>query len=150
MSTKLCVQVSSDLKPNKLEVEFLYNEEWTPDAEVLLLQRIHEILSLIRHDGIAISVNLDVIVKSPQQAMLLIRKKFHQRTRHGIRNNHLSIREMEILELIMMGYTNHQIADKLFVCYETVRSHRKHILAKTGAPNTAALVTYYHQTFFEK
>jgi DNA-binding CsgD family transcriptional regulator len=150
MSTKLCVQLSSAVKPKKLELEFLYNEEWTPDAEVLLLQRIHEILSLVRHDGIAISVNLDVTVKRPEEAILLVRKKFHQPKQTGIRNNHLSIREMEILGLIMMGYTNQQIAEKLFVSYETVRSHRKHILAKTGAPNTAALITYYHHTFFEK
>ncbi len=46
MPTKLCIQVSSVSQPKKLEVEFMYNEEWTADAEVLLLQRIHEILSL--------------------------------------------------------------------------------------------------------
>jgi DNA-binding CsgD family transcriptional regulator len=50
----------------------------------------------------------------------------------------------------MLGYTNHQIAEKLFISYETVRSHRKNILTKTGASNTAALINYYHQTFFEK
>jgi DNA-binding CsgD family transcriptional regulator len=50
----------------------------------------------------------------------------------------------------MQGYTNHEIAGKLFISYETVKSHRKHILLKTGAKNTAALINYYHQTFFDK
>jgi hypothetical protein len=63
MSTKLCIKVSSELQPKKLEVEFLYNEEWTADAEVLLLQRIHEILSLVRNEGISLRVNLDIGVK---------------------------------------------------------------------------------------
>ncbi len=65
MPTKLCIQVSSELQPKKLEVEFLYNEDWTADAEVLLLQRMHEILSLVRHDGISLRVNLDIDVKDP-------------------------------------------------------------------------------------
>ncbi len=60
------------------------------------------------------------------------------------------MREIEILGLIMLGYTNQQIAEKIFVSFETVRSHRKHILEKTGAKNTAALINYYHETFFEK
>ncbi len=52
--------------------------------------------------------------------------------------------------LIMQGFTNNEIAEKLFISYETVKSHRKHILLKTGAKNTAALINYYHQTFFDK
>ncbi|MFN2439327.1 MAG: response regulator transcription factor [Chitinophagaceae bacterium] len=150
MSTKLCIQISSVSQPEKLEVEFLYNEEWTADAEVLLLQRIHEILSLVRNNGISFRVNLDIDVKDPEQAIFLIKKKIPNTNKLTIRNYTLSIREIEVLGLIMLGYTNHQIADKLFISYETVRSHRKNILTKTGAPNTAALINYYHQTFFEK
>jgi DNA-binding NarL/FixJ family response regulator len=50
----------------------------------------------------------------------------------------------------MQGMTNHEIADKLFVSFETIKSHRKNILHKTGARNTAALVNYYHHAFFDK
>jgi len=150
MSTKLCIQVSSELQPKKLEVEFLYNEEWTADAEVLLLQRIHEILSLVRNDGLSLRINLDINVKDPEQAIFLIKKKLQHPNKLTIKNYTLSIREIEVLGLIMLGYTNHQIAEKLFISYETVRSHRKNILTKTGASNTAALINYYHQTFFEK
>jgi len=150
MSTNLCIQVWSELQPKKLEVEFLYNEEWTADAEVLLLQRIHEILSLVRNEGISLRVNLDIDVKDPDHAIFLIKKKLQYPNKLTIKNYTLSIREIEVLGLIMLGYPNHQIADKLFISYETVRSHRKNILTKTGASNTAALINYYHQTFFEK
>ena len=150
MPTRLCVQVSSLSQPNKLEVEFMYNEEWTADAEVMLLQKVHEILSLIRTEGNSLRINIDVDVKDPEQAIFMIRKKLNGGKTLTIRNYSLSIREIEILGLIMIGYTNHQIAEKLFISYETVRSHRKNILEKTKAKNTAALINYYHQTFFEK
>ncbi|RYD72166.1 MAG: LuxR family transcriptional regulator [Sphingobacteriales bacterium] len=150
MSTKLCVQVSSFLQPKKLEVEFIYNEEWTADAEVALLQKLHEILAVVRKEGNSLGIRLEIDVKNPAEAIFLIRKKLNDPKKLAIRNYSLSIREIEILGLIMSGHTNHQIAEKLFISYETVRSHRKHILAKTGASNTAALINYYHQTFFEK
>lgn len=87
-------------------------------------------------------------VDDPAEAVFQIRKKLTNRIE--INNQKLSIREIEVLRLIMQGYTNNEIAEKLFVCYETIKSHRKHILLKTGAKNTAALISHYHQTFFEK
>ncbi len=125
MSTKLCIQVSSVSQPEKLEVEFLYNQEWTADGEALLLQKIHEILSVVRHEGISLRVNIDLDVKDPNEAFFLIKKQLQHPDKLTIKNYTLSIREIEILGLIMLGYTNHQIADKLFISYETVRSHRK-------------------------
>ncbi len=52
----------------------------------------------------------------------------------------LTRRELEVLELIARGYTNKEIADKLFVSASTVDTHRKNLLSKFGVLNTAALV----------
>jgi DNA-binding NarL/FixJ family response regulator len=52
----------------------------------------------------------------------------------------LTKREKEVLELIAEGWTNQEIADKLFLNCTTVDSHRKNMLTKFGAKNTAALV----------
>lgn len=52
----------------------------------------------------------------------------------------LSNREKEILGLIAEGYTNPQIAEKIFLSSFTVDSHRKNILAKLNVKNTASLV----------
>lgn len=52
----------------------------------------------------------------------------------------LTRREKEILELIAQGLTNHTIADKLFISTTTVDTHRKNILAKFNAKNTATLI----------
>jgi DNA-binding NarL/FixJ family response regulator len=46
----------------------------------------------------------------------------------------------EVLACIAEGMTNNEIADKLFISPLTVDSHRKNLLAKFQAKNTAALV----------
>jgi DNA-binding NarL/FixJ family response regulator len=53
-----------------------------------------------------------------------------------------SDREIEILELISEGYTNQEIADKLFTSKRTLESQRQALLDKTGSRNTAALVRF--------
>lgn len=52
----------------------------------------------------------------------------------------LTPREKEVLELIAEGYTNPQIAEKIFLSPFTVDSHRKNLLAKLGVKNTACLI----------
>lgn len=54
----------------------------------------------------------------------------------------LTDREKEVLELIVKEHTNQEIADKLYISIRTVDSHRRNLLQKTGAKNTAGLVTY--------
>ncbi len=52
----------------------------------------------------------------------------------------LSRREKEVLDLILKEYTTQEIADKLFISFGTVETHRRNMLTKTGARNTAGLV----------
>ncbi|MDR2204700.1 MAG: response regulator transcription factor [Flavobacteriaceae bacterium] len=52
----------------------------------------------------------------------------------------LSSREKEVLSLIAEGFTSAQIAEKLFVSFHTVEGHRKNLLAKLKASNTAGLI----------
>jgi DNA-binding NarL/FixJ family response regulator len=52
----------------------------------------------------------------------------------------LTSREKEILELIAEGYTNPQIAAKIFLSPFTVDTHRKNLLAKLNVKNTASLI----------
>ena len=52
----------------------------------------------------------------------------------------LSRREKEILQLILKEHTTQEIAEKLFISFGTVETHRRNMLIKTGARNTAGLV----------
>jgi DNA-binding NarL/FixJ family response regulator len=51
-------------------------------------------------------------------------------------------RELEVLALTAEGYTNQQIADKLFTSKRTVEGHRQSMINKTGTRNTIALIKY--------
>ena len=52
----------------------------------------------------------------------------------------ISRREKEVLLLIADGLTNNEIADKLFISVPTVNTHRKSLLEKLEAKNTAILI----------
>lgn len=49
-------------------------------------------------------------------------------------------RELEVLRLIAEGYTNLQIAERIFVSKRTVEGIRQSLLEKTGSKNTAMLI----------
>jgi DNA-binding NarL/FixJ family response regulator len=51
-------------------------------------------------------------------------------------------REVEVLSLIAEGYTNQEIADKLFTSKRTIEGNRQMLIEKTGTRNTAALIRY--------
>jgi DNA-binding CsgD family transcriptional regulator/Tfp pilus assembly protein PilF len=52
----------------------------------------------------------------------------------------LTNRECEIIELVEQGLTNHEIAEKLYVSNNTVKTHLKNIFSKTEAINRTDMV----------
>ena len=54
----------------------------------------------------------------------------------------LSQREIEILELVATGLTNHDIAEKLEISKRTVDNHISNILTKTKTDNRVELVRW--------
>lgn len=54
----------------------------------------------------------------------------------------LTRREKEVLSLIAEEYSNPEIAEKLFISIRTVDTHRRNLLEKLQAKNTAGLVRY--------
>lgn len=57
-------------------------------------------------------------------------------------NKELTNREIEILKLIVQGRLNKEIADKLNISLNTVLSHRKNIISKTGIKTVSGLTFY--------
>jgi DNA-binding NarL/FixJ family response regulator len=54
----------------------------------------------------------------------------------------LTQRESQVLKLICQGFSNAEIADKLFLSVRTVEKHRAELLARTSSPNSVSLVMY--------
>ena len=60
----------------------------------------------------------------------------------GERNAGLTARELEILQLIVNGKSNKEIADDLKLSVNTVAVHRANIMETLGIHKTAELVVY--------
>ncbi|MBC7922340.1 MAG: response regulator transcription factor [Ferruginibacter sp.] len=69
-------------------------------------------------------------------------KAFRMEIEPGELSVDLSKREVEVLELISEGYSNHEIAEKLCVSKRTIDSHRQNLIEKTRTKNTASLIRY--------
>lgn len=82
---------------------------------------------------------------SSGMSMKMMQKVLHPSKEDEAENTEnagLSKRELEILSLISEGYTNAEIADKLFTSKRTIETHRQNILEKTQAKNTPNLIKY--------
>jgi DNA-binding NarL/FixJ family response regulator len=58
------------------------------------------------------------------------------------KNNILSSREMEVLQLIAEGKANKQLASELGVSFKTVDKHRQHLMSKLDIHDIAGLTRY--------
>jgi DNA-binding NarL/FixJ family response regulator len=56
--------------------------------------------------------------------------------------NEISIREMEVIGLVVQGYKNKDIADKLFISEKTVKNHLSAIFHKVGVTDRLELTLY--------
>lgn len=63
-------------------------------------------------------------------------------TGDGAMDDELSAREVEVLRMIALGYTNRQIADELVLSVRTVESHRAHLHQKLRKTTRVELVRY--------
>jgi two-component system response regulator NreC len=60
----------------------------------------------------------------------------------SLTNDKLTVREVEVLRLIALGYTTVEIARKLRLSPRTIETHREHIHRKLGVRTRAELVRY--------
>ena len=59
--------------------------------------------------------------------------------------NGLTVREAEVLRLIAAGFSNSEIAERLFVSEVTIKTHVNHIFTKTGSRDRSQAVAYAHR-----
>jgi DNA-binding NarL/FixJ family response regulator len=69
-------------------------------------------------------------------------KKYIKKTNLEEDDIRLTRRELEVLELVAKGFSNQEIADKLFISRRTVDGHKANLIQKTGSKNIVDLLVY--------
>jgi DNA-binding CsgD family transcriptional regulator len=94
--------------------------------------------------------SLCVNVPEPElvRSLLMLEQRAHGSGQHlppmpqALQQKILSDREIEVMSLIVQGYINKEIADKLNIGLATVITHRKNIMDKLGMKSVSALTIY--------
>jgi DNA-binding NarL/FixJ family response regulator len=73
-------------------------------------------------------------IKEEDARQYRIPERFPEETPEPLPPGLLTAREVEVLQLVALGWTNRQIAQKLSVALSTVKNHVQHIIAKLGSP----------------
>lgn len=76
-------------------------------------------------------------------ALDIIKGELSSGRRKGIPDGLLTEREMEIAELVAKGFSNRDIAARLFMSEGTVKNYISAILSKTGLEHRTQLAVYY-------
>lgn len=130
-----------------------------PDLDILILGEgedpniVKKILQAGVSGYICKNQNADELIKAikkihqgyiylSDETINVLFNKTENRSESKILPIELTEREAEILFLICQEMTNREIANKLSISVRTVDAHRRNILQKTGAKNTAGLVKY--------
>lgn len=58
----------------------------------------------------------------------------------------LSKREMQVAELLAWGLSDKQIAEELYISFDTTRTHRRNIYQKLSINNVADLTRWYFES----
>ncbi len=80
-----------------------------------------------------------------KSAMVSLSKTDAENTDNQIVNEKIGVlsdRELEILKLIVAENSSTQIAEKLFISFNTVETHRKHLYKKLGINTSLGLLKY--------
>lgn len=124
---------------------FTDSDSWILNSEFFLPRRSKTLILLNRtkpadlsNNHITICSSQEVIIEEIER--LLASESLTATTTE--KNKGLSTREIDVLQLIVKGITNKEIADKLNISLNTVLTHRKNITAKLGIKTVSGLTFY--------
>ena len=110
------------------------------------------VLTLSLNDSAQLSDFHSLFINQPEhelvRALLTLQQHAHGDGRNMppmpqiLQQKILSDREIEVMSLIVQGYINKEIADRLNIGLSTVITHRKNIMEKLGMKSVSALTIY--------
>jgi len=126
-----------------------------PNCKIIALtqyQDMHKILKDLHFDGYVEKQCSDILIEAIDTVLSgrnFFQKKSGKKSHiptieknndEFLKTIQLSTREIEIIKLVMDGFSNPEIAGKLFISEFTVKTHRKNIYHKTGVNSIADLI----------
>lgn len=121
---------------------FFSAKKWNLSSESKVLKFLPQIFNNVKR--FSKDIQIEIKINTNQSAKLITDISKDKITPDKGEIYKLTPREYEILSHITSGLTNKEIAKKLFISYETVKTHRKHILEKTECNNIAMLINKYN------
>lgn len=116
------------------------------NADFFLPRRSKTIVLIDGAEGTSLSNSGHITIKAPQEIIIEQLQQLlagdTSGNNPGDTNKDLSIREVDVLQLIVKGITNKEIADKLNISLNTVLTHRKNITAELGIKTVSGLTFY--------
>lgn len=95
------------------------------------------------------TINVNVAEDELTKQILILQQQGHKggrnlpdESQHAVQKRTLSEREAEVMVLIVKGFINKEIADRLNISLATVITHRKNIMTKLGLRSVSALTIY--------
>jgi DNA-binding NarL/FixJ family response regulator len=157
------IRMAKELKPKVIVMDCALPEtsglvatrkilENTPEQIILMLS-MHSEETLVRQAleagargyvlKNAVDLELPAAVRKVAQGEIVLDPQVARRSAlKGERNGGLTTRELEILQFIVDGKSNKEIADQLNLSVNTVSVHRANIMDALGIHKTAELVVY--------
>lgn len=88
------------------------------------------------------AVNRGIIYVHPSLMPLLVSRPNKKQNQKNSEPDALTEREIDILKLIVQGYTNREISDELKISVRTVETHRSNLMEKLNLHSRVDLVRY--------
>lgn len=120
--------------------------EW---ERVLKQRQFIGVRELKRADGVTVRVefagHIETFTRTPLVLLVAIRtsrggRRLHPRKEHLVSSGALTTRELEVIGLVAGGYSGPEIAERLQITPNTVRTHTRNAMEKTGARTRSHLV----------
>lgn len=141
--TELCKMVKSQFPHIQVLILSMYNNA-TAVKEAVFAEADGYILKNAGREELLKALHriVDGGTYFSQDIIPLIYNQYHQQKNQDEQLALLSVREKEVLALIVKEFTSGEIAEKLFISKKTVDNHRQHILEKTDCKTTVGLVKF--------